>query len=95
MDICIPYAEVITNAEYAKLVQDEDKVNQLASILVRYNKMESSVHESLCFIISKIDAVDFTRLRDDKSDLRQLRNRILGIPDKFIVSMGDIDAQVQ
>ena len=94
IDLCIPYAEVITNAEYYKLVKDDDKVSQLASILVRYNRMSTKVLEELCFVLKKIDAYDFTRLRDDKVDVRQLRNRILGIPDNFIVTMEEIDARV-
>ena len=56
--------------------------------------MKSNALEGLCFVLAKIDSYDFTRLRDDKVELRQLRNRILGIPDKFIVTMEDIDQRV-
>ena len=95
MDLCIPYAEVRTNIEYKELVKDEDKVNQLASILIRYKKMDHALLKDLCYVIQNIDAYDFTRLRDDKSDLRKLRNKVLGIPDGFIVTLEDIEARVE
>ena len=51
MDLCIPYAEVRTNIEYKELVKDEDKVNQLASILIRYKKMDHALLKDLCYVI--------------------------------------------
>ena len=95
MDLCIPYADVITNAKYKELVADEFKVNQLASILMRYKKIDHSLLKDLCFVIKRIDAYDFSRFRDDKADLRQLRNKVLNIPDDYIVSLKDIDARVE
>lgn len=63
----------------------------MASILMRYNVMETSCLKDLCFVIKRVDAYDFTRLRDDKVDLRALRNKLLGVPDNYIVSMKDIN----
>lgn len=61
---------------------------------MRYKKMDMAQLEELCFIIKSIDAYDFTRLRDDKTDLRKLRNKVLLIPDGYIVTMEDIEARV-
>ena len=85
---------MISNAAYKELVIDEDKVSQLASILIRYKKLDPSILEELCHVIKNIDAYDFTRFRDDKSDLRRLRNKVLGIPDGYVVTMEDIEKRV-
>ena len=50
--------------------------------------------ESLCFLIPRIDAWDFSQLRDGKTELRHLRNKVLGIPKDCIVSMEEINAKV-
>lgn len=39
LDMCIPGTEAITQAEYEEIVDDPIKVDQLASILVRYNRL--------------------------------------------------------
>ena len=85
---------MLTNANYKELVSDEDKVSQISSILMRYNKMDQNIHESLCVLLQKIDAYDFTRLRDDKIQMRHLRCKALGIPQDFIVNLDDIDKTV-
>ena len=85
---------MITNAAYKEIVADDDNVAQLASILIRYKKLDPSILEDICHVIKNIDSYDFTRLRDDKSDLRKLRNKVLGIPDGFVVTMDDINARV-
>ena len=85
---------MITNAAYKEIVADDDNVAQLASILIRYKKLDPSILEDICHVIKNIDSYDFTRLRDDKSDLRKLRNKVLGIPDGYVVTMDDINARV-
>ena len=67
----------------------------MASILMRYNRMQKNCLDDLCFVIEHADAYDFTRLRDDKVDLRTLRNKLIGIPDNYVVSMEDINTRVE
>ena len=45
-------------------------------------------------MIPRIRPYDFVRFRDQKSNIRQLRNMILGIPDDFIVTEKDINKKV-
>ena len=70
------------------------KVDQIAHILIRYNKLPKNIMEKLCFVIPKIDSWDFAALRDGKKELRHLRSKILGIPTKWNVDMADIDSKV-
>ena len=45
-------------------------------------------------MLPRIDAFDFARYRDGEVELRHLRNKVLGIPDNFIVNLEDINANV-
>ena len=94
MDLCIPFNQYISKAKYKEIVEEPAKVDQVTSILVRYNKLDPSVAEELSFVLPQIDAFDFARYRDGEVELRHLRNKVLGIPDNFIVNLEDIDANV-
>ena len=50
--------------------------------------------DPLCFVIPRIDAWDFAKLRDGKVELRHLRSKVLGIPQDYIISIEDVDAKV-
>jgi len=50
--------------------------------------------EDLIFVIPRIEPYDFTKFRDHEVTLRSLRNKILGIPDDYIVRLEDIEARV-
>ena len=61
---------------------------------MRYNNFNPSIMEDLCFVIPKIDPLDFKKYRDGLVELRKLRSQILGISNEYIVNMDDIDAKV-
>ena len=75
-------------------MDDKVKVDQIANILIRYNKLDAEIMEKLCFVIPRIDSWDFAALRDGRKELRHLRSKILGIPNEWNVNMADIDSKV-
>lgn len=50
--------------------------------------------DKLCFVIPRIDAWDFAKLRDNKVELRHLRMKALGMPRESLLNMNDIDERV-
>lgn len=75
-------------------MSDQAKVDQLSSIIVRYNKLSPQILDELNFVIPRIDAWDFAQYRDGKVELRHLRSKILGLPKGRIVTLEDINARV-
>ena len=94
VNLCIPGSAVMPKADYDDIVEEPVKVDQIALILIRYNKLPKEIFEKLCFVIPKIDSWDFAALRDGRKELRHLRSRILGIPPEWNVNMADIDCKV-
>ena len=94
MELCIPFEEPVSKDRYAEIVQDSRKVDQIVSILIRYNNLDPSMVEYLSFAIPKIDPWDFKRFRDGEIELRKLRNKILRIRDDYIPNMDDINDKV-
>ena len=94
LDICRPFSEPYTNAKYELLTCDSAKVDQIATILIRFKKLDPTCMEDLIFVIPRIEPYDFTKFRDHEVSLRSLRNKILGIPDDYIVRLEDIEARV-
>ena len=92
--MCIPGGAVVPQATYDDIVEDSVKVDQIANILIRFNKLPKEIMEKLCFVIPRIDSWDFAALRDGKKELRHLRSKILGIPNEWNVNMADIDSKV-
>ena len=94
MDMCIPGNDALSQAEYEEIVSDPIKVDQIVSILIRYNKLDPKITENLLFVIPRIDAWDFCRYRDGKVELRHLRSKVLGLPKDWLVSLEDINQRV-
>ena len=93
MDLCVPNSEIYSTNEYNSIMLDDEKRDQIASILIRYNNYDQKIMKDLIFCLPRCDPMDFKRFRDGKIDLRQLRNKVLGIPDDFIVNMDDINGK--
>ena len=91
LDICRPYSEPYTLHKYEELVGDSSKVNQMATILMRWNKLDPACVEDLCYVIARTQPFDFAKYRDHEVSLKSLRNKILGIKDDYIVTLADID----
>ena len=92
--MCIPGSEILSNQHYKDIVSDTEKVDQIAQILIRYNKLPQSIIEGLCFVIPRIDAWDFAKYRDGQVELRFLRGKVLGVPKDWSINMEDINAKV-
>ena len=43
MDLCVPYEEALTNQQYYKIVNEPFYMDQIASILVRYNNWDNNL----------------------------------------------------
>ena len=93
MDICVPGAEIYSKNEYDEIMQDESKRDQIASILIRYNGYDPKMMKDLVFCLPRIDPLEFKKFRDGRIELRSLRNKVLGIPDDFIINMEDINTK--
>ena len=79
LDICRPFTEPYTNVQYEEVTSDSAKVDQIATILIRLNKLDPACVEDLIYVIPKIEPYDFAKFRDLEVALRSLRNKILGI----------------
>ena len=93
MDLCVPGSETYSKNAYDEIMQDSGKRDQIASILIRYNNYDPKIMKDLVFCLDKLDPLDFKKFRDGRIELRSLRNKVLGIPDDFIVNMDDINAK--
>lgn len=94
LDMCIPNSPVLTQKRYEEIVSDTNKVDQIALIMIRFNKLSQDMLDKLCFVIPRIDAWDFAKLRDNKVELRHLRMKALGMPRESLLNMNDIDERV-
>ena len=89
--LCSGEIERLTQAEYAKLIRDENRLDQLTILLVSYKRDLNESHiKDLLYILPKISTFEFTSFRDGKIDMHRLKCKVMNISDGVLMSKAEL-----
>ena len=89
--LCSGEIQRLTQDEYRKLVANEQKLDQLAMLLVNFKRdlRNDQLHDVL-YVLPRISTFEFTSFRDGKVDLDKLKCKVMGIKPDAMMTKGEL-----
>ena len=89
--LCSGETHRLTQAEYQKLISNENRLDQLTILLVSYKRELTEANiKDLLYVLPKISTFEFASFRDGKIDLHRLKCKVMNITEGVLMSKAEL-----